>query len=104
MEEQKNKHGGARKGAGAPTKAEQLKSNTIFITAIKQVNNIETDDEARIHFAKDLLTFERGKMFIAEHLYGKAPQEITQTNLNLEVKELDEDEIKRIKYVLEQKY
>lgn len=82
MGEQKNKHGGARKGAGAPIKAEQLKSNTIFLSAIKAVNNIENDDEARIHFAKDLLTFERGKMFIAEHLYGK-PKEIIETTHNI---------------------
>ena len=104
MEKQTSKHGGARKGAGAPTKAEQVKSNTIFISAIKEVNNIDSDDEARIHFAKDLLTFERGKMFIAEHLYGKAPQEINQTNFNLEVKDLDEEEIKRIKDSLDKNY
>lgn len=82
MEGQKNKHGGARKGAGAPIKAEQLKTNTIFISAIKEVHNIDSDDEARIHFAKDLLTFERGKMFIAEHLYGK-PKEVIETTHNV---------------------
>ena len=104
MEKQPSKRGGARIGAGAPPKAEQLKTNTIILSAIKQFYNVETDDEARIHYAKELLTFERGKMFLAGHIFGNAPQEITQTNLNLEVKELDEEEIKRIKDVLEQKY
>ena len=82
MENQPSKHGGARKGAGAPPKAEQLKTNTILLSAIKQVYNVETDDEARIHYAKDLLTFERGKMFIAEHVFGK-PKETIETTHNI---------------------
>ena len=71
--------GGATPGAGRKSVAEEQKSNAIFITAIKQVNNVETDEEARIKLAKDLLTFERGKMFIAEHIFGK-PKETVETN------------------------
>ena len=102
--EKKNTHGGARRGAGAPTKAEQIQSNNIFLSAIKEVNNVDNDEDARTSFAKDLLTFERGKMFIAEHLFGKAPQEIKQTNLNIEAKDLDEEEIKLIKDSLDKNY
>ena len=102
--EKKNTHGGARKGAGAPTKAEQVQANNIFLSAIKEVNNVDNDEDARTTFAKDLLTFERVKMFIAEHLFGKAPQEIKQTNLNIEAKDLDEKEIKLIKDSLDKNY
>jgi hypothetical protein len=74
--------GGATVGAGRKSVAEEQKSNAIFISAIKQVNNIETDEEARIELAKDLLTFERGKMFIAEHIFGK-PKETVETTHNI---------------------
>ena len=84
MEEQK-KWGGKRKGAGAPTKAEVLHTNFIILKAVKELNGIDNDDDdARIAFAKDLLTFERGKMFVAEHLFGKPVQVIDQnSNVNL---------------------
>ena len=83
MEEQK-KWGGKRKGAGAPTKAEVLHTNVIILNAVKELNGIDNDDDARIAFAKDLLTFERGKMFVAEHLFGKPVQVIDQnSNVNL---------------------
>lgn len=102
--EKKNTHGGARKGAGAPKKAEVVQANNIFLSAIKEVYSAENEDEARVFFAKDLLTFERGKMFIAEHIFGKTPQEIKQTNFNIEAKDLDDEEIKRIKEVLNDAY
>lgn len=74
--------GGATVGAGRKSVAEEQKSNAIFISAIKQVNNVETDEEARIELAKDLLTFERGKMFIAEHIFGK-PKETIDQNVSI---------------------
>jgi hypothetical protein len=74
--------GGATIGAGRKSVAEEQKSNAIFILAIKEVNNVETDDEARIELAKDLLTFERGKMFIAEHIFGK-PKETIDQNVSI---------------------
>jgi hypothetical protein len=80
--EQKKQRGGARVGAGAPRKAEVEQSNTIFLNAIKESKNVDNDLEARIEFAKELLTFERGKMFIAEHLFGK-PEQIVNTNLTV---------------------
>ena len=76
--EKKNTHGGARANAGAPRKAEVEQSNAIFLTAIKEAKNVDNDLDARKEFAKELLTFERGKMFIAEHLFGKPDQNINQ--------------------------
>jgi hypothetical protein len=80
---QENTHGGKRQGAGAKRKAETAKTETIFLTMIKEVKDVETDEEARLELAKTLYSFERGQMFIAE---------------------LTEDEIKKISSNLEQSY
>jgi hypothetical protein len=92
-------------GKGRPPKADEEKVNNIFLTALKQLHNKETDEEAKIAFVKDtLLESQRGQLFIAEHIFGKAPQEIKQTNFNIEAKDLDEEEIKRIKDTLDNAY
>jgi len=92
-------------GKGRPPKADEEKVNNIFLTALKQLHNTETDEEAKIAFVKDtLLESQRGQLFIAEHIFGKAPQEIKQTNLNIDAKELTDEEIKRIKNTLEDNY
>jgi hypothetical protein len=104
MEEEK-KRGGARPNAGRKPVAEEQKVNSLFVTALKEMYNKETDDEAKIHFIKnDLMESQRGQLFIAEHIFGKAPQEIKQTNLNIEAKDLDEEEIKMIKKALDNNY
>ena len=92
-------------GKGRPPKADEEKVNNIFLTALKQLHNKETDEEAKIAFVKDtLLESQRGQLFVAEHIFGKAPQEIKQTNFNIEAKDLDEEEIKRIKDTLDNAY
>lgn len=92
-------------GKGRPPKADEEKVNNIFLRALKQLHNTETDDEAKIAFVKDtLLESQRGQLFIAEHIFGKAPQEIKQTNLNIDAKDLTEDEIKLIQKSLEDNY
>ncbi len=88
--EEKKSHGGARANAGAPRKAETEQSNIIFITALKEAKNVDNDLDARKEFAKELLTFERGKMFIAEHLFGKPLQTIDS---NVTVKDFDLKEV-----------
>jgi hypothetical protein len=80
--EEKKKHGGARKNSGAPLKVDSLKTNTIIINAVKQITGVDTDEEARIEIVKELYKFERGKMFIAEHLLGK-PKETIETTHNV---------------------
>lgn len=104
MSDKKNTHGGARKGAGAPTKAEQVKANNIFLSMAKSFYEVETDDEAKQKMAKELWSFERGKMFIAEHIFGKAPQEVKQTNFNIDANALTDEEIKRIDKALNNAY
>ncbi len=82
-----NGHGGARPNSGNKPKQDFEKTNNIFLTAIKQVKDVNTDDEARIELAKDLLTFERGKIFVSEHIFGKpkehVEQDINVTTMNL---------------------
>lgn len=76
-------HGGKREGAGAKRKADIEKTDAIFLTMIKEVKNVESDEQARIELAKELFTFERGCMFIAEHVFGKPKEIIEQTTFNL---------------------
>lgn len=74
--------GGARPGAGRKPKADEEKTNQIFLTMIKDVKKVDTDDEARIELAKELFSFERGCMFIAEHVFGKPKEIIEQINID----------------------
>jgi septation ring formation regulator EzrA len=75
-----NGHGGARPNAGNKTKQDFEKTNTILLTAIKQIKNVETDEEARIELAKELYSSQRGQLFIAEHLFGKPKETIEATH------------------------
>lgn len=103
--EDKRKNNGGHKSAGRKSKADEEKVNNLFISALKEMYDKETDDEAKIYFIKKtLMESQRGQLFIAEHIFGKAPQEIKQTNLNIDAKELTEDEIKLIQKSLEDNY
>ena len=102
--EEKKKHGGARPNAGAPKKSEVLQTNFLILSAIKELKEVDNDEDARKEVIKELWSFERGKMFIAEHLLGKAPQEVKQTNLNIDATDLTDEEVLRIKNALDNAY
>jgi len=74
--------GGKREGAGRKTVADEQKSNAIFLDAIKQLKSVDTDDDARIELAKELMTFDRGKIFISEHIFGK-PKERVESDVTI---------------------
>tara|TARA_R110000796_G_scaffold160068_1_gene276844 strand:- start:353 stop:646 length:294 start_codon:yes stop_codon:yes gene_type:complete len=81
MEE--NKRGGAREGAGRKSVVEEQKANVIMMNALKELYNKDTDDEAKIHFVKEvLLESQRGQLFVAEHVFGK-PKETIETTHNV---------------------
>lgn len=82
-----NTHGGARQGAGRKRKADIENANNIFLSMIKKVHSLDTDEEAKIQLARTLYSFERGQMFIAEHIFGKAK----------EIVSFDDDTITEIK-------
>lgn len=74
--------GGVRPNSGRKPRADEEKANHIFLQTIRKIYELDNDDEARMAFATDLLSFERGKMFIAEHLFGK-PKDKVETTLNV---------------------
>ena len=74
---------GNKLGKGRPPKVEEQKVNTIFVNALKELYNTETDDEAKITFVKNtLMDSQRGQIFIAEHIFGK-PKDIVETTHNI---------------------
>ncbi len=78
-------NGGARKGAGAPKKEVSEKAREIMKKAIRVLYNRDNDEQAQIAFLKDFAQTTRGQQFVAEHLFGKAPQVIEQdTKLEVE--------------------
>lgn len=96
---------GNKLGKGRPKKADEAKANAIMMRALKEVYSTETDDQAKISFIKHtLLESQRGQLFVAEHIFGKAPQEVKQTNVNIDAKDLTEEEIKKINDTLENAY
>jgi hypothetical protein len=80
--EEKKKNGGARTGAGRPTKVDELKANAIFINALKVLYKQDLDDDNKVAFVVDLLDSQRGQIFVAEHIFGK-PKETVETTLNV---------------------
>jgi septation ring formation regulator EzrA len=80
--EVKNTRGGARANAGRKSVASEQRVNDIFLSALKSLKSVETDEEAKIEFAKDLYNSQRGQIFIAEHLFGK-PKETIETTHNI---------------------
>lgn len=82
MEENKQ-NGGARKGAGRKTKADEQKVNTLFVNALKELYNEDNEESAKIKFIKStLMDSQRGQLFIAEHIFGK-PKDISEVDLNV---------------------
>jgi hypothetical protein len=74
---------GNKLGKGRPSKVDEQKVNTIFVNALKELYNSDTDDEAKITFVKNtLMDSQRGQIFIAEHIFGK-PKDIVETTHNI---------------------
>lgn len=87
------------------TKAEEEKANVIFVNALSELFNVDTPEEAKIKFIKDtLMESQRGQIFIAEHIFGKAPQEVKNTNINIDKEDMTPEEIKLIKESLKNAY
>lgn len=67
---------GNKLSKGRPTKVDEEKTNYFILEAVKQIKNVETEEKAKIEIIKDLYTFERGKIFIAEHVFGKPKETV----------------------------
>jgi hypothetical protein len=80
--EGKKQNGGKREGAGRPTKVDELKVNELFNKALKVLYKQDTDEDNKVNFIVDLLDSQRGQIFVAEHLFGKA-KDTVETTLNV---------------------
>ncbi len=92
---------GGHKNSGRKTKADEQKANTIFLTALRELYSKEKDDDAKVEFVKELLESQRGQIFVAEHIFGKAKDIVENHNYN---QELTKEEAKIIKDALLQEY
>lgn len=79
--------GGQRPNAGRKTKAEEEKANETIINALKSIYKTDDTAEAKNKLIEDLLSSQRGTLFIAEHIFGKPKETIDGTirlkNFNL---------------------
>lgn len=73
--------GGARKGAGRKTKADELKANIVLKKALKSIYSNEEDEVNVIAFLKDFIKTPKGQLFTAEHLLGKPKDKVDITTL-----------------------
>jgi hypothetical protein len=74
---------GNKLGKGRPPKADEEKVNNIFLKALGQLYNKETEEETKIEFVKTtLMDSQRGQLFIAEHIFGK-PKEVIEATHNV---------------------
>jgi hypothetical protein len=81
--EDKRKYNGGNKSAGRKPKVEEEKVNNIFLKALGELYNKDTEEETKIAFVKNtLMDSQRGQLFIAEHIFGK-PKDIIETTHNL---------------------
>ena len=102
----RRKYNGGHKTAGRKSKVSEERTNEIFLSALKKLYGKETDEEAKIAFVVKLHNSERGKQFIAEHLFGKAPNQIDFNESNEPRRELELtlNEATAIANVLTEKY
>ena len=98
MADYRRENGGARPGAGRKPKADEIK-------LIEQMDAVMVPESVWIALGEKV---ENGdtqaiKTWLS-YRYGMPKQIVEQTNLNVDVKDLDAEEIKRINDSLESKY
>ena len=59
------KHGGARENAGRKAKADEEKVTVIFTKALKELYSVDTDDEAKSKFVKDVVQMRLAPLHLA---------------------------------------
>lgn len=76
MDKRKNNKGTIGNKGGRPKKVDEEHKNHLFAEAIKKITRSTDDDESKIKYIVQLADFERGKIFIAEHVFGKPENNI----------------------------
>ena len=77
------KNNGGNKNAGRKPKHDEEKKKAIFDSALKRITGTEESEESKIRFLEMFSQEKEGKKFIAEHVFGKAPQ--VNENRNMDV-------------------
>ena len=72
--------GGARKGAGRKTIAQEQKAVERIKKALRSIYNIDDDDEAINAFLMKFGSTKEGMKFFAEHLLGKPEVKVDATS------------------------
>jgi hypothetical protein len=78
-DKQKKPKGGAREGAGRPSKIEEETKNFAFLKAIKDKYRQSNDLDSITKFLMELLESDRGKIWCADKFLGKPKEIIDQT-------------------------
>lgn len=67
------KHGGARKGAGRPSKTDEEKSHQVMLLALKRFTGKRGEEEAKTTFLQAWLeqSPQAAMLFLAQHMFGK---------------------------------
>ena len=79
MADKRKDNGGARKGAGRPSKNDEEKSKVLIRKALKLIYNKDEDEDNTISFLKDFAQTPKGQQFVAEHLLGKPKENVNFT-------------------------
>ena len=95
---------GGNKNAGRKPKAIEEQTNTVFLNALKRIYDEDAAMDAKISFVIGLHESERGKLFIAQHLFGKAPDKIELNEVNPKHLEITLHEARIINKALEEEY
>ena len=90
--------GGKREGSGRKSIKDKDKANTIFLNALKTIYSTDDDNKAKEGFVIELSQNIRGKIFIAEHLFGRATEHVKSEIQTMQqiTMELTPEEIKEI--------
>ena len=76
MADGRRNNGGARKGAGRKSKAEEDKVSAFMVGALQKFYDKETEDGAKEEFLKKLLKHTQGQLFIGQHIFGKPTDKV----------------------------
>ena len=98
MADDRRENGGARPGAGRKPKADEIK-------LIEQMDAVMVPESVWIALGEKVESGDvQAQKTWLSYRYGMPKQIVEQTNLNVDVKDLDAEEIKRINDSLEQSY
>ena len=91
------------KGGGRKPMRDEQKINRIFDKALTKIYGEDDTERAKVKFLQALAETQRGQIFIAEHVFGKSPDIVKQTNTNLN-RDINQEEMKIINELLESQY